>query len=475
MELALRDSRFLSALRLTFITATISMFILFVISVPTAYAIARINFSGKSFLLSLVDLPIIIPQSAAGIAILHVFGRKQIIGSFFADRLGIPVDGTVAGIIIAQIFVALPFLLRSAVIAFETIDEELELTARSLGASAWRTFYRIAIPLASRGIFLGSILAWARAAGEFGAVIFVAPAPETAPVFVYNNFNISGIIETKPMVSLLLFFSLAMFFLLQCLTKLLSKGSYSEGTLTAFFSKDNHTSAISQPYVSSYINKKIPSENQIRSVLETNNLMLKLGDFTLGPISIEIKTNDYLFIVGRSGCGKTTLLKVIAGFLKPDSGEIKLSGKNAISLPPEKRNIGYVSQTVSLFPHLSVEENVKFGLLCRNIEQKSLTSEFLSTVELTGITYLLKRMPNTLSGGEKRRVAIARALAVNPVILLLDEPLSMLDFEARSDLMKMLNMVHLSGIPIIHVTHHPEEIIFPSAKILKMDSGKITI
>ncbi len=226
--MVLRDVRLRAAIRTTFLTATVSTLFLVIFAVPLAYAVSRLRFPGRTLLLSLIDLPIVVPQSVAGIALLHVFGRKQILGSAIHDLFGIHIDGTVIGICLAQIFVALPFLAKSAIAAFDSVDEELELTARTLGASSWSVFWRVATPLAARGIFLGAVLAWARAAGEFGAVIFIAPTPETAPVAAYNRFNSVGVAEATPLVAILLLFSLAMFFLLQWVTRFLPGPDASE-------------------------------------------------------------------------------------------------------------------------------------------------------------------------------------------------------------------------------------------------------
>ena len=298
IELILKDSRFISAVRLTLLTATISTFFLFIICIPSAYAIARLRFPGKAFLLSLADLPIIIPQSAAGIALLHVFGRKQVIGSFFADTVGIPVDGTVLGIVIAQIFVSMPFLLRSAVVAFESVDEEMELAARSLGASPWLAFRKVAVPLAFRGVALGSVLAWARAAGEFGAVIFIAPVPATAPVLAYNSFNMVGTAETRPMVALMLFFSLVMFFLLQWLTRLLPATQYNR--LFIRRRKISEKNIMSGSLIAELPSCTAPEKNghnPSNILLEMEDTQVKLGSFSFGPISLQMQNNDYIFIL----------------------------------------------------------------------------------------------------------------------------------------------------------------------------------
>lgn len=223
------DSRIRDAVYLTLITATISTLVLSLFCIPLAYAISRLSFFGKPLLLSLIDIPIVIPQSVAGIALLRVFSRQQFLGETLFDVFGIRFDGTILGICLAQIFVALPFIMKSSIAAFEAVPQETETAARTLGAGSLSTFRRIALPLAARGVFLGAVLAWARAAGEFGALLFLAPYPETAPVAAYNRFTSMGLIETAPLVSALLLFSLVMFFLLQLVARTMP-GVHMTGT-----------------------------------------------------------------------------------------------------------------------------------------------------------------------------------------------------------------------------------------------------
>jgi ABC-type sulfate transport system permease component len=221
LEVLLRDPRIRAAIATTLATATVSTLILIVGVTPLAYALARLRFPGRELILCLIDLPIVIPQSAAGIALVCLLGRKQFLGGLLADQFGVCFDGTVLGICLAQTFVAMPFFGKSALAAFQAVDEELEAVAATLGAPPWSVFWRIALPLASRGVAIGAVLALARAAGEFGALLFLAPTPETAPVAVFNRFNSMGIAEVAPLVSLLLLVSLATFFLLQLATRLL--------------------------------------------------------------------------------------------------------------------------------------------------------------------------------------------------------------------------------------------------------------
>ncbi len=217
----LKDARIRDAMVLTAFTATISTAVLALFCIPLSYAVSRVTFYGKPMLLSLMDIPIVIPQSAAGIALLRTFGKKQFLGEVFFDLFGIQFDGTMLGICLAQIFVAMPFMAKSAIAAFDAAPAALEQSARTLGASSFSAFRRVALPLAARGLFIGSVLAWARAAGEFGAVLFIASFPVTAPVAVYNRFVSVGLVQVAPLVTTLLLFSLVMFFLLQYVSRLL--------------------------------------------------------------------------------------------------------------------------------------------------------------------------------------------------------------------------------------------------------------
>ena len=223
IEPVLRDPRIQSAIGLTFITATVSTVILMLFAVPLAYAVSRLRF---------IDLPVVIPQSVAGIALISVLGRNQFIGELIHRYTGMAIDNTVLGIIVAQVIVALPFITKSSIAAFDAVPQELEVVAKTLKASSFSAFRRVALPLASRGIFFGAVLAWARAAGEFGAVVIIAPTPVTAPVEAYNRFSDPGIgmVETMPLVVVLLLFSFAMFFLLQTSVRLLpSRGDGEAG------------------------------------------------------------------------------------------------------------------------------------------------------------------------------------------------------------------------------------------------------
>ncbi|HYM14088.1 MAG TPA: ABC transporter ATP-binding protein [Dehalococcoidia bacterium] len=189
--------------------------------------------------------------------------------------------------------------------------------------------------------------------------------------------------------------------------------------------------------------------------LEIEGLTARVGEFTLRHAALSVRPGRTLALVGPSGAGKTVLLEMIAGFRAPDAGRIRLDGIDLAGKPPEDREIGFVFQDYALFPHLTVLENVRFGLRARGIADGGAARGALSQL---GIEHLAQRRPGTLSGGERQRVAVARVLAASPRLLLLDEPLSAVDAPTRDDLREELRTVLSgSGVPAIYVTHDQAE------------------
>jgi molybdate/tungstate transport system permease protein len=203
-----------SAVWLSLLTSTLSTLVLAVWAVPLAYALARLDFPGKRWVLALVDVPILVPQSVAGVAFIVLLGPSSVLGSAL-EGLGLPVAGSLFGIVIAQVFVAAPFLVKTAMTAFESVPVQYELASRSLGASPAATFARIALPLASRGVLVGATLAWARAVSEFGCIVLFASSPVTAPILVHTEFLRAGASESRPIAILLLIICLWVFVMLQ--------------------------------------------------------------------------------------------------------------------------------------------------------------------------------------------------------------------------------------------------------------------
>jgi molybdate/tungstate transport system permease protein len=208
---------------LTLWSGLVATFFGLLFGVPLAYLLARHSFRGKRLVESLIDLPIVIPHSAAGIALLFMFGRIQPFGKFFG-HFNIGFHDAVAGVVIAMMFVSVPFLIDSARDGFKSVDVRLEKVSRTLGASPWRTFFLVSLPLAWRSIVSGSIMMWARAISEFGAVViiaynvsFLSEHPMVAPVLVYYRFSSLGLDAARPVAVLVVLISLILFVTLRTL------------------------------------------------------------------------------------------------------------------------------------------------------------------------------------------------------------------------------------------------------------------
>ncbi|MEA3309906.1 MAG: ABC transporter permease [Chloroflexota bacterium] len=203
-----------NAILRTFYASFLATAIAFFLGVPLAYMLARVEFPGQELVQGLIDLPIVVPHSAAGIALLMVFGRRMWLGRLF-ERVGIRFVSNFPGIVIALLFVSLSFLVNAAREGFEAVDPRLERVARTLGASPWQAFWRISFPLAWHSILSGIILMWARGLSEFGAVVILVYHPMVAPVLIYERFESFGLHYARPVAALLILICLAVFVLLR--------------------------------------------------------------------------------------------------------------------------------------------------------------------------------------------------------------------------------------------------------------------
>ncbi|MEA1958683.1 MAG: ABC transporter permease [Chloroflexota bacterium] len=199
-----------SAIWLSLYTALIATAVGLVFGVPLAYFLARHSFPGKRLVEGLIDVPIVVPHIAAGIALLFVFGKNFTAGKAF-DAIGIDFVMATPGIVIAMIFVSVPFLINSAKQGFEEVDVRLEKVARTLGASPWQAFFSVSLPLARRGIFGGAVMMWARSISEFGAVLVLCSHPTIAPILVYDRLEAYGLDYALPVATLLIIICLIIF------------------------------------------------------------------------------------------------------------------------------------------------------------------------------------------------------------------------------------------------------------------------
>ena len=212
------DQEVVSSILLTLRSALWATLVSVIFGIPLAYLLARRNFPGKSIVQGLVDLPVMIPHTAAGIALLMVYGRNFFMGQAFG-KVGLTFVGTEAGISLAMAYVSLPFLVNSAKDGFLAVDPKLERVARTLGASPWQAFFRVSLPLAWRPILSGAIMMWARGISEFGAVVVLVYHPMIAPILIWERFQAYGLKYAKPVSVLLIILCLLIFAVLRWLAE----------------------------------------------------------------------------------------------------------------------------------------------------------------------------------------------------------------------------------------------------------------
>jgi spermidine/putrescine transport system ATP-binding protein len=211
------------------------------------------------------------------------------------------------------------------------------------------------------------------------------------------------------------------------------------------------------------------------AIIELQQLTKTYGAFTpLSNVSLTIKNGEFLTLLGPSGCGKTTLLRLIAGLEKPDKGTILIQDKKVNHLAAEKREVNMVFQQYALFPHLTVYENIAFGLRCKKLSEEIIEQRVQSLLQKTRLEKLASRFPAQLSGGQQQRTAIARAIVNQPLVLLLDEPLSALDLSLRKKMrLELKNLQRDLGITFVFVTHDQEEALSMSDRVVVMNHGEI--
>ena len=211
------------------------------------------------------------------------------------------------------------------------------------------------------------------------------------------------------------------------------------------------------------------------SAIALRSISKRYGDvWAVTDVSFEVEQGEFLTLLGPSGCGKTTTLRMIAGFVTPTTGAIEVNGKDVTAVPPFRRDVGLVFQSYALFPHMSVADNVGFGLKMRKLAEEEIRKRVHATLAMVRLKSLSGRYPNELSGGQQQRVALARALIIRPQLLLLDEPLGALDRQLRDHMrMELRSLQQSLRLPTIFVTHDQSEALSMSDRVAVMNEGRI--
>jgi spermidine/putrescine transport system ATP-binding protein len=236
-----------------------------------------------------------------------------------------------------------------------------------------------------------------------------------------------------------------------------------------------HPSPVSSPSSASSVAASANAGSRTQGAVSLRGVTKRFGSFTaVNDVSLDIAAGEFLALLGPSGCGKTTLLRMIAGFEQPSDGEVLISGERVNGVPPHKRDVNTMFQQYALFPHMTIRDNVAFGLKAKKVGTAEITKRVDAMLEIVHLTDFATRKPAQLSGGQQQRCALARALVNRPSALLLDEPLGALDLKLRHTMQNELKRIHReTGTTFICVTHDQEEALTMSERIAVMSNGRI--
>ena len=337
-------------------------------------------------------------------------------------------------------FVSVPFVAREVVPTLREIGDEQEQAAHTLGASGWQTFWKITLPSIRWAVIYGVVLTTARCLGEFGAVAVVSGhlegKTETATLRVedlYENFNLQGAYAHLARAR-------------------------ADGRRRA---RDHDPD-------------QAPGGSSVMSS-RSRNVSKRFGDFVaLDDVSLEVPTGSLIALLGPSGSGKSTLLRIVAGLERADAGSVRLDDQDVTGAAPQDRGIGFVFQHYAAFKHMTVFQNIAFGLKMRKRPKAEISARVHELLELVQLEGMAERYPSQLSGGQRQRMGLARALAVEPKVLLLDEPFGALDARVRKELRVWLRRLHdETHTTTVIVTHDQEEAMEVAETVAVMNHGKI--
>lgn len=452
----LDPSPLLISLATTF-TATAATFLL---GVWAARGLYGVRGSVRGWIDGILTLPLVLPPTVVGFFLLLLFGRRSPIGQAL-EHIGITIVFSWPATVIAATVVAFPLMYRTTLGAFEQVNPTLLEAARTLGASEWTVFRRVLVPLAAPGLVAGTVLAFARAMGEFGATLMLAGnipgRTQTMPMAIFSAAEGGDMHVAAVWAALIVVLSMAIIRLLHYEAK--ARPHHVEHEMPA----------ASMPIV-------LPAHADGEQGKLEAQLERRLDNFTL---HVELAAErGAVGLLGPSGAGKSMTLRMLAGVTKPDRGRVVLNGRvlydsaSGVHVPAAQRKIGVVFQDYALFPHMTVAENVGFSLRRLAADERAARVEAL--LLSLQIAELRHRLPRELSGGERQRVALARCLAMEPDALLFDEPFAALDPHLRRQTEEQLRAT-LAGFrgAVVFVTHDMEEAFRFCSDLLVLDAGRV--
>ncbi|WP_030740235.1 ABC transporter permease [Streptomyces sp. NRRL F-5135] len=485
------------ALKLSLLVSFWALGLSLLLGVPLAWLLARVRFPGAALVRSLVLLPMVLPPTVGGVALLLGFGRRGLLGPWLEDTFGITLPFHTSGAVVAATFVAMPFLVISLEGTLAGLRTAYEETAASLGASPVRVFRTVTLPMVAPGLAAGAALTWARALGEFGATItFAGNLPgttQTLPLQVYLLLQDSP--EAATSVSLLLL-AIAMAVLV-ALRGRWAGGPAGRGGRSGRAGRaggpgpvalaTDPAEAPTAPVATTAPDAPTPSADGRRADTtvpapgvaapvtpvprEEWRLSAEVTGFT--TLTLEAEPGTTIAVVGPNGAGKTTLLRALLGLTPRAHAGLRLGGLDVTARPPHRRGVAWVPQDGALFPHLSALANTAYGLRAHGVSRAEARRGAREWLDRLGVGHLAHRKPHQVSGGQAQRIALARALAARPRLLLLDEPLAALDQTTRAQVRHTLRR-HLDGFGgvCLIVTHDPVEAVSLADRVLVLDAGR---
>ena len=452
-------------------TATVTTIITFFLGIATARWMLGYRGKNKGIIDAILTSPLVLPPTVTGFLLLLLLGRNGPLGHLLSS-MGITLIFTWPATVIAATVVSFPLMYKTSLAAFNQIDTSLLACARTLGASEWRVFWQILLPLAKPGIIAGILLAFARSLGEFGATLMLAGSipgkTQTIPIAIFFASESGNMKEALIWVLVILAISLGV---------ITGVNFWSESQIKKRMVQKTEKQIIDVRSVTKIKAKPVTFNSRTQSPSLFVDIQKQLPGFML---DVAFSANNKpVGVLGGSGAGKSMILRCIAGLETPTQGRIVLNGRvlfdgeQNIDLPSRDRHVGYLFQNYALFPHLTVAENIAFGL-SKGLSLKEIQQQVgahLVAVQLPGYE---KRYPGELSGGQQQRVALARALASQPDALLLDEAFSALDTHLRHQIETLViaTLENYRGVTLL-VTHNLEEAYRICQHLLVVDDGII--
>ena len=441
--------------------ATAATFFLGLIAARLMY---RMRGSLRAWIDGVLTLPLVLPPTVVGFFLLILFGRRSFIGHTL-QQIGITIVFSWPATVIAATVVAFPLMYRTTLGAFDQVNRNYLDAARTLGASESVVFRRVLLPLAAPGVLAGTVLAFARAMGEFGATIMLAGnipgRTQTMPIAIFSAAAGGDMNQAFLWVGLIVLISLAIIRLLN------RENAFRKPARNRLASP-----LAPAPVPPLSIKPQTVSHDAALDV----EVKRKLDQFELN-VRLSARAGA-VGLLGPSGAGKTMTLRMVAGIVAPDDGRIVLNNRvlfdraAGIDVPAARRKIGVVFQDYALFPNLTVAGNVGFGLHALPARERQ--ARVLAQLERMHIAELADRNPAEISGGQRQRVAIARCMAIEPDALLFDEPFAALDPHLRRQTEEQLRetLANYNGA-VVFVTHDMEEAFRFCTDLLVLDRGKV--